>query len=206
MKTCTKCNIEKTVLEFSKNSKSKNGYAVHCKNCCSIKKKSYYENNKESEKEKQKLNYVTNKKVILEKAKIYVKNNKEILRESRRKYYLVNKEKLKLKSKNYFMNNKDKVRKYEQFRAKNNPAYFNFKASKRRAAILQRTPNWVTTYHLLEISKFYIVARTLKELTGIDYDVDHVIPLQGKLVSGLHVPWNLQVITSTENTKKGNRT
>jgi 5-methylcytosine-specific restriction endonuclease McrA len=53
-----------------------------------------------------------------------------------------------------------------------------------------------------EILTIYIEAQEL----GPNYHVDHIIPINGKDVCGLHVPWNLQIITASENMKKSNKT
>jgi 5-methylcytosine-specific restriction endonuclease McrA len=76
--------------------------------------------------------------------------------------------------------------------------------NKRRSAKIHRTPPWLTKEHFTEIKAIYQKAQALKDFTGEDWDVDHIVPLQGELVCGLHVPWNLRVITSEENRKKNN--
>jgi 5-methylcytosine-specific restriction endonuclease McrA len=45
----------------------------------------------------------------------------------------------------------------------------------------------------------------MSRATGVRYAVDHVIPLQGEEVCGLHVPWNMEVITQDDNLKKSNK-
>ena len=75
-------------------------------------------------------------------------------------------------------------------------------AAKRRAVKLQRTPPWVD---FKSIRAMHTQAARLTVETGIIHHVDHVIPLQGKLVSGLHVHQNMQVLTGPVNSAKGNR-
>lgn len=69
-------------------------------------------------------------------------------------------------------------------------------------AKMLRTPKWADPG---AISAFYAAAKRISEVTGVKHHVDHVIPLQGKLVSGLHVPENLRIIPAIENRKKLNR-
>ena len=74
--------------------------------------------------------------------------------------------------------------------------------AKYKAAKLQRIPPWAD---LSEIEKIYEKRVQLELETGEQYDVDHIIPLQGKTVSGLHVHTNLRIIPRKENRRKGNR-
>jgi hypothetical protein len=66
-------------------------------------------------------------------------------------------------------------------------------------------PKWLTEDEYQQIKDFYEIARMFKLFTGQDYHVDHIVPLQGKNVCGLHVPWNLQVIPARENLSKSNK-
>ena len=78
-------------------------------------------------------------------------------------------------------------------------------SAKRRAIKLKRTPSWLTEDDLWMMQEAYSLAKEREQYTGIKWHVDHVIPLQGKLVSGLHVPNNLQVITAYDNLSKSNK-
>lgn len=75
---------------------------------------------------------------------------------------------------------------------------------KRKTSKLQRMPKWLTEFDLLKIKCYYQVAAMYSKESGFDWHVDHVIPLQGKNVSGLHVPSNLQIIPAIENMRKNN--
>jgi hypothetical protein len=78
-------------------------------------------------------------------------------------------------------------------------------SSKKRAELLLRTPKWLDSTAFEKIEEFYYTAHMLGMHTGVAYHVDHIVPLRGKLVSGLNVPWNLQILTKTENLRKKNK-
>lgn len=86
-----------------------------------------------------------------------------------------------------------------------NPHVLRARNSKYRCAKIQRTQKWFKDYYAEEVKAIYKFAETLKDFTGLNWDVDHIVPLQGKLVSGLHVPWNLEVILKVDNARKSNK-
>ena len=93
---------------------------------------------------------------------------------------------------------------YKQYYEANYPRVLA-KRNKQHADKLKRTPAWLTPDDMWMIEQAYELAALRTKLFGFAWHVDHVIPLRGKLVSGLHTPYNLQVIPAVDNLRKGNR-
>jgi hypothetical protein len=83
-----------------------------------------------------------------------------------------------------------------------NPGKSRAAVARWRAAVHQATPSWAD---LADIAAIYDEASRLSDEQGRVYHVDHIVPLRGVNVCGLHVPWNLRVVTATENCAKSNR-
>jgi hypothetical protein len=89
--------------------------------------------------------------------------------------------------------------------AKANPEKVIANAMRRTKAKRVRIPKWLTDEHWDQIAALYAKAQRLTLETGIKHHVDHIYPLRGKLCSGLHVPWNLQVSLADVNLRKANK-
>ena len=113
--------------------------------------------------------------------------NKERHSQINNEWYEQNKEKHLANSRQWYKDNKH--RKLETTTA-------------REKRCVLATPTWADRELIKEL---YALAQKLTEQTGIPHEVDHVIPLQGKTVSGFHVENNLQVIPATENRRKSNK-
>ena len=87
---------------------------------------------------------------------------------------------------------------------KRNKGTVNANTRKRQAALLKRTPAWLTEFDILKMKCLYQVAAMRTKESGEVWHVDHIFPLQGTKVSGLHVPDNLRVIRGSENVRKSN--
>jgi biotin synthase-related radical SAM superfamily protein len=94
---------------------------------------------------------------------------------------------------------KKQLKKMPHIKAANNASY-----AKRRAAKICRTPKWLTQQDHKVMKAFYSVAQMLTRVNNEAWHVDHNIPLQAKLVSGLHVPKNLVLMRGIENETKRN--
>jgi hypothetical protein len=86
-----------------------------------------------------------------------------------------------------------------------NPDLYRELVSLRRRRFRDATPKWLSEEQRMEIRLKYRLAIEMSRATGVRYAVDHEVPIQGEDVCGLHVPWNLRVITQEENLKKSNK-
>ena len=134
----------------------------------------------------------------------YEKNKEKVINRAKARYQ-DNKEEKRAYDKAYREANKNKVNKIKAEWKKRNLAKCAAEEAKRKAAKLNRTPGWLTKADLDKIVSIYIEAGRKTKKTGEEWHVDHIIPLQGENISGLHVPDNLQLLRATENISKHNR-
>lgn len=136
------------------------------------------------------------------------KANPESSKKIRSNWDNANRTKTAERVRKYRIANPEKANKaIQNWRKKNIDFYMSYmalQAAKRNAAKLQRTPKWLNDGHLFEIESVYNYCSALRRI-GLNYHVDHIVPLQGKNISGLHLPWNLQVLPAKINWVKGNK-
>ena len=119
-----------------------------------------------------------------------------------KKWYQKNRESQIAYAHKWQAENPEAYKRNEKNKRIKNPALYTAIGAKRRAAKLQATPAWADQK---AITAIYAEARRLQETLGIPMHCDHIIPLQGELVCGLHVETNLQIIPATLNMKKSNK-
>ena len=88
---------------------------------------------------------------------------------------------------------------------KKNPARIKANKIRYENKLAKATPKWLAKEDWETMNSFYQEARRLTLETGISYQIDYIIPINGKTVCGLHVPNNLQILTKSENVSKSNR-
>lgn len=164
---------------------------------------------KEVAKLKRKEYYLKNKEHIIAHNAAWVEAHAEQVRLYKASYVQnlssEKKEEQNAKARIRYQNNKEWNASRKKIYKSNNKHIVNTSASKRRAAQLQRVPKWLTDFDKLKIQCIYSIASMLSRENKEPWVVDHIIPLQGKMVSGLHVPSNLQVMRARENESKSNK-
>ncbi len=129
-------------------------------------------------------------------------NKSDAGQQAKRKYYEANKETVIAKAANRSTEERRAAR--NKHKAEN-PDVYKELVNMRRRRFRLATPKWLTAAQKMEIRLKYRLAIEMTKATGVRYVVDHKTPLFGQMVSGLHVPWNLEVITQDENLRKSNK-
>ena len=206
LKACTKCKEEKPFSCFAKNKKTKTGYNFWCKTCFSEYRKA-------------------NRARIAEVKSAWARENKHVTSKATAKYRASEKGKASRKryQDEYYAANADAIcartkacreatpESLEHYRElgrrwkRENLDRRAIHRVNRRVAELNRSISKGSEEHDFAMEEIYAMRRLKSEMTGVEHHVDHIVPLQGKTVSGLHVPWNLQVITASENLAKSNK-
>jgi hypothetical protein len=138
------------------------------------------------------------------KVREYDARNRERKATCNREYKKANRQKISDKNKIRYRKKKGTLLAYVKKWRMNNPHKVAEHRLKRQEALQNSQPDWLSQEHLLQIKYIYQQAKDCSVTTGETYEVDHIVPLRGKGVCGLHVPWNLQILPRDLNRSKSN--
>ena len=187
MKTCNKCRTAHPLSMFHKDKSKADGLRSNCKVCKKQSDDTWRSANRDR---------------MLDKMKEYHRDNADVI---------------KARSKQWYADNTDKAKAYHSVRYYDKPYAalkeadpdYVAKAVARnavyRARRLQATPSWLNKSQVDQMKEVYVSCKDVTLETGVEHHVDHIVPLQGDNVCGLHVPWNLRVLEAKENMSKGNK-
>jgi hypothetical protein len=175
-KVCGRCHTSKAESEFFKNIRKPDGLDIYCKSCDYVRRQKYRRLTDQDRLQK-KIAAVQKKR---EKSKEYREKNQDYCIAATKSWYEKNKEVCKVKNKEYKINNREKSA---------------AAASARRLKIKGASISLSKPYKV-EIEGLYLFAKLFGG------HVDHIVPLNNKNVCGLHVPWNMEIISPIENMSK----
>lgn len=159
----------------------------------------------ECQKDKAKKNYKKDPEKWINRRMSYYQNNKDSERQKMKAYYTDNYEKQNSDRKKRYYEDVEKNRRYSREWAKNNKLLRKINHVNRKKKIIQATPSWFAELDQFVLSEAYLLADLRYKLTGIDWQVDHMVPINAKNVCGLHVWNNFQVIPAYLNNSKKNK-
>jgi hypothetical protein len=229
-KICSTCKEEKSISDFHSYFDNRKGKAYlkgKCKLCENAKEKERYNSNekarllklanqavKRSTDEFKKnlsayhkvYNRLNAEKISLQK-KEYRNNPDVIAREKQRLAddYKKRRDEIIENRRLYYINNPDKKQDHVDYLKNHyveNVSYYTEKCERRRTRVRRVKPVWYDSKPIIELRK---EAKRLTLETGILHEIDHIFPVQGKLVTGLHCIANMQILTKIDNIKKGNK-
>jgi hypothetical protein len=176
MKICTGCGKNKPASDFQRDYRKVDGTRACCKVCILEKRRHRYHTD-EAYKNSFRDYRQSKSEHLRTLCRLWGKENLAYVREKKRERYQNN----------------------AKFRASVNASKALYRAAK-----LSSQPACLSDSDKQKIKDIYLLVGDLQLISGQKYHVDHIIPLRGKGVCGLHVPWNLQVLPADINLSKGN--
>lgn len=147
---------------------------------------------------------IKNSEIRSKKNKEWRNANTEYYKQSKESY--LSREDVKIiareRARQWAASNPERVRQKQLEHRINNAELYRSQKARGRARKKQAMPSWLTPDHISQINAVYAKAKSLEEKTGIPHHVDHIVPLAGRIVCGLHVPWNLRAIPAVENLRR----
>lgn len=217
VKRCTVCGLEKSLNCFGKHSKMKDGLRSDCKDCIRVysakvreQKRAYKLRNKDRIAETMRAWRKRNANHVAAYRRAWEDENPERTREGqrrrRRRYYQRNRDKILAKARFAQATVAARAKRREQARRRYlaSPDADRSKSVKRRVLKRNGQLTCLTAGDRQSILCCYALAKSLRDLFVMDVHVDHIIPLAGENVCGLHVPWNLRIVPGRQNILKGN--
>jgi hypothetical protein len=129
----------------------------------------------------------------------YRETNREKLTIQKRAYREANREAVIEGQRRCYQERRDYYQRRARERYEADPSYALMQAAERRLLVQQATPAWADRNVMAQI---YRDARRLSKETGIPHEVDHIVPIKGETVCGLHWEGNLCIVTKDENRRK----
>ena len=139
-----------------------------------------------------------------EKYKRWSASNPEKVKESSRKNYLSNADKHRAYAAEYRKKNPEKAKAATEKSRRENRSLYTRLQIERQKKVKQASPDWLSKDDINWMNAIYKASKDIKDENGVDTSVDHIIPIKGRDVCGLHVPWNLRVTTRSYNSQKLN--
>lgn len=151
--------------------------------------------------------YAASPETFKTRVKAYVEANREkVAAHRKRRRQKLDQDALKAYFSQYYIDNAERLKERARVAgpawAKANPGKVLARSNRYRAAKLKACPSWADSE---AIERIYALAAAISEATGVRHHVDHIVPLQGKIVRGLHVDNNLQILPAAHNQSKGAR-
>lgn len=177
-----------------------------CTECLAARRREYMrawsEKNPEAKKQRAAEWYQKNREEVIERVRANYYKDVDASRQRGRDYAAENRQEARDRTKAWVQNNPEKKKAADLKWKKENQHIDHSLKAKYRAARRQACPPWVDDEHMARIHEIYRLRREISDRTGVVHEVDHIVPLQGKIVCGLHVWWNLRVIPREENNRR----